>query len=80
MTQRIVTLKGTIITKLVDVGTRNECDGYFLRTVYDHEIRLHCEGENPLKEPTLKSLIGRRCDVRGSFSGSTLIAYHIDAK
>ena len=79
MTRRTVMLKGTITSRLVDVGLKSERDGYFLKMVYDLEVQL-LAGENPFDQPKLRSLVGRRCDVYGHFSDSTFIADRIVPK
>jgi len=80
MASQTVALKGTIILKRADVGSKSECDGCFLKTVHGQEIRLHHDGDNPFAEPTLKALVGRRCVVHGTFFNGKLIASRIEPK
>jgi hypothetical protein len=58
-------LVGKIICERVNVGSKSETDGYFIIMSDGQRKRIVVEGEHPYLQPTLKGLVGKRCEVSG---------------
>ena len=54
---------GKIICERINVGSKSEMDGYFIELDFNgRRERIEFRAEGP-SQPTLKSLVGKHCEV-----------------
>jgi hypothetical protein len=67
-------VRGTIITRRFAVGSKSEKDGYILATDDGKDLWIELRGDNPFEQPTLRKLVGRRCQADGTFYNGKFLA------
>ena len=72
-----ISISGEIISKRVAVGSKSECDGFFILKNDGNQVRVRMRDENAFMQPTLKSLVGKQCEATGFFHGYMFMALTI---
>ena len=72
-------LRGTVVRRVVGLGSKSERDAIVLVTDRQAELILRNSGGNPLFDPTLEALVGKQIQCEGTEHGQTLImeSYHV---
>lgn len=71
------TISGEVVCKRVAIGSKSECDGFFIKKDDGQLVRTRLRDENSFEQPTLKSLVGKRCEVTGFLHGYMFIALSV---
>ena len=71
----MLTLVGKIVCKRINLGSKSECDGFFiLADNDDRKTSITLEDENPFEQLTLKSFVGKWVVAKGTFHRETFVA------
>lgn len=60
-----IEIVGALFSRRINVGSKSECDGFFIVTDGGDELRVEIQDENPFDQPTLRRLLGARCRATG---------------
>lgn len=68
-------LVGKIIHEKVSPKSQSKTREWYTIVMDNGDCKvIRLRGENPFEQPTLKGLVGKRCEVEGKYSGSLFLA------
>ena len=70
------TREGFVVKQRVNIGSKSEMDGYFLRQDDGTITRIEFAWESPFQQDILEGLVGLRCEVEGSFYRDKFIVHN----
>ena len=68
------TLVGKIVCERVNVGSKSEADGYFMVMDEGSRQQITVKGEPYFYQPTLRGLVGKRCEASGEYFWGKFVA------
>ncbi len=67
-------LVGKIEHRKVSPHSQSKTREWYVLVMDDDSIVIRVKGENPFEQPTLKSLVGKRCEAEGKDTGMLFLA------